>query len=352
MHISCSLRLTERGNTKGLSDSVSRQKYKKFASEAMSNVVTSSTRCWKWPVWVALPSLSSLVWWQTDPPTQMATLLTRRWKAPLIIGCQNCPTAEDLRRRDKLSRTSVPCRAACPSTRNCRFPCCRQSTPAAPSTTVQRATLGTKLSAGWPLRPHSHCTWRGTRSELPYCSNSAVHTACAKRCTTQCHVHNWRHAPFLRILIADENLSSAVKMISRRSKRQLRNMRRNDKQCRKFLMILCIIYQCFFAEDRHCSAVLKHLWWVHPWMLCMVCLAKGNFMHRFKKWRHTLIDFWGTSGCHWISTLNWWTGSEITSTLQSRIPNSRDVLALKRESLFSWGWFLVMPCCSQGVTLL
>ena len=96
-------------------------------------------------------------------------------------------------------------------------------------------------------------------TQTAFCNNSAVHNGTTKQCTMQ------QPALFVHILIADENLSKQprifAKMLTRRSRRQLQNVRKVNKCRRKFLMLFCIIYQYFFADERQQDGSLPKCLW-------------------------------------------------------------------------------------------
>ena len=110
------------------------------------------------------------------------------------------------------------------------------------------------LIAQCSLWVHAHWTRRARRSdsrrELPCNDNSSMHTARAKQCATQCHVHNWDLAPFACIICSRwflaVNHKNWKKMLVKWNLRRLQNVRRQKKQRRKFLMMFCLLFQCFF----------------------------------------------------------------------------------------------------------
>ena len=172
---------------------------------------------------------------------------------------------------------------------------------------------------GTHLWPYSHWTRSNGRSnkrrKLPCSSNSSMHTACnhAMRNTM-----SWAwlgRAPFLHItLIADDSvyigdLSYFGKELQKWSPGDVEgSCRMCDKSASKVKNSSWCFASCFniFLWRRskmyqsNCSRCTQ-------WTLCMVCLVKGSFMCKCRSSRHTLTNFWGTSGCHSTSTLSLWT---------------------------------------------
>ncbi len=88
-----------------------------------------------------------------------------------------------------------------------------------------------------------------------------------------------------------------------RCRRQLQNVRTFDKQRREIILMCCLIYQCFFADE--CNVVPARLWWVHPMNIVCSLPGKGEFHAQVQELKCYPNRFLTYFQMHSINILSW-----------------------------------------------